>query len=312
MAAEEVSIARDGIASVRTSVERVLSQAGHGMPAHPFNTAADFPEFWREATALHGGDDLALRVASELPVGAFGRTSYAFASAATIGDALHVFRRDAQRAITGATATLQNTPAGAELSLHGPALLWPIFELLLAVIALRCQQLPEDPVPILRVVLPRAAPRNVTPWQRLFTVVPRFDADHGALVVAAAMLARPLRTSDAAVREALGTGPTTSITEEVTTHVRAWVRESPAIEDVARALGMSMRTLQRRLGEEGVTFRQLVLDTKMDVAKQLLEQRNLSVKRVAAAVGFASVAAFSTAFSTHTGTSPTAFLKKPR
>jgi AraC-like DNA-binding protein len=299
---EVVAIDPAGIATVRTSVERVL-----GVPApKPFTCADEFPEYWRAALELHG-EDLALRIASELPVGSFGRASYAFASAATIGDALHAFRRDSQRTVTGITIELAITGEDAELSMIGPELVWPLFEILLGIIALRCQQLPASPLSITRVVLPRPQPADVTPWLRLFTVLPEFGAKRALLVIPAAMLTSPLRTADAGVREALGSGPILTTTDEVRAHVRQWIREAPEAEEVARALGLSVRTLQRRLTEEGASFRDIVLAVKVDVAKDLLERDDLTIAEVASAVGFARVPAFSRAFSQRTGISPSAF-----
>lgn len=290
------------IATVRTSVERVL-----GRPApKPFTCAEEFEEYWRAAVALHG-EDLALTIAKELPVGSWGRTSYAFASAATIGDALHAFRRDAQRTVTGMSVEFTTEGADAVLSFRGPELVWPLVEMLLAIIALRCQQLPNVPLTITNVVLPRAMPSNATPWLRLFKVMPHFGADHGALVVPAAMLSATLRTSDVSVREALGSGPILTTTDEVRAHVREWIRESPEADDVARALGLSVRTMQRRLTEDGTSFRDVVLEVKIDVAKELLARGDLSIAEIAGAVGFARVPAFSRAFSQRTGVSPSAW-----
>lgn len=292
-----------GIAAMRTSVERVLGR----VPTHPYTSAEEFAEYWREATALHGNDDLALRLAEELPVGSFGRASYAFASSATIGDAFQAFRRDAQRLVSGWSVELGRKAGTAELVMRGPDVVWPVIEFMLGVLALRCQQLPEPPVAISRVLLPRARPSDPVRWQRLFTVMPEFGAGHGALMIDAALLGRPLRTADASVRQALGSEYTESIVDQVRAHVREWIREAPEADEVARALGLSTRTLQRRLGEEGTSFRDVVLAVKIDVAKQLLEQPQLSIAEVANAVGFARVPAFSRAFSQRTGMTPTTF-----
>jgi AraC-like DNA-binding protein len=301
--ARSIVIDPASIASLRTSVERVLRRP---LPT-PLTGAEDFRAFWQTATALHGSDDLALRIASELPVGSFGRASYAFASAATIGDALQTARRDAQRLVTGMVVELATRGDDAELALRGPEPVWPIIETLLALLALRCQQLPDPPVPITRVLLPRAAPADPEPWQRLFTVRPQFSAPCGALVIPAALLTRPLRTADATVRQALGGGHADSIVDEVRAHVRQWIREAPDADEVARALGLSLRTLQRRLGEAGASFREVALAVKIDVAKELLEQPQLSIADVARAVGFARVPAFTRAFFQRTGLTPSAF-----
>ncbi|HSD90128.1 MAG TPA: AraC family transcriptional regulator ligand-binding domain-containing protein [Kofleriaceae bacterium] len=300
-----------GIATTRTSVERVLGRA----PARRFASADDFPEYWREAIAMHGSEDLALRIANELPVGGFGRASYAFASSATIGDAFQAFRRDAQRFVSGWTVELLrgkgkgkgDDGGDAELVIRGPEPVWPVIEFVVAVMALRCQQLPDPPVAISRVVLPRPRPQDAGPWEQLFTVMPEFGARHGALVIDAALLTRPLRTADESVRKALGSAYTETIVDQVRAHVREWIRDSPEADEVARALGLSTRTLQRRLGEEGTSFRDVVLAVKIDVAKELLEQPQLSIAEVASAVGFTRVPAFSRAFSQRTGMTPTAF-----
>ena len=111
------------------------------------------------------------------------------------------------------------------------------------------------------------------------------------------------------MRQALGSEATSSSVDEVCAHVRTWIRDAPDIDRVARVLGLSSRTLQRRLGEAGVTFRQLVLETKIAVAKDLLERGKLAIAEIATAVGFASVAAFSDAFSRTTGQSASEFRK---
>jgi AraC-like DNA-binding protein len=292
------------IATMRTSVERVLGRT----PTLPFTGIDDFAAYWHEVLTLHGHDDLALRIAGELPVGSFGRASYAFASSATIGDAFQAFRIDAQRTVSAWQVDLVRKAGDAELVIRGPEVVNPIVELILGVLALRCQQLPVPPVALKRVVLPRQMPTDTTAWQKVFTVLPQFGATYGALVIDAALLGRPLRTADPAVRQALGTAYTESFVDQVRAHVREWIREAPEADEVARALGLSTRTLQRRLTEEGTSFRDVVLSVKMDVAKELLAQpRQLSIAEIAEAVGFASVPAFSRAFSQQTGESPTTF-----
>ncbi|MDB4957499.1 MAG: Transcriptional regulator, AraC family protein [Myxococcales bacterium] len=303
-----VEIDRASIATVKTSVERVL---GHALSV-PFSSADEFPAYWQSAISIYGGEDLALRIASELPVGSFGRASYAFASAATIGDALSVFRRNAQGSVAGITIELDITAADATVVMHGPELMWPLFEVLVGVLGLRCQQLPDPPVPITAVSLPGEPPRNSGPWEQLFKVAPRWRAPASSLTIPAALLERPLRTADIGVREALGTGPMASTKDEVRAHVRQWIRESPEAEEVARALGLSLRTLQRRLGDEGASFRQLVLEIKIEVAKELLGNVQLSIGEIASAVGFSRVPAFSRAFSQATGMTPSGFRSQLR
>jgi len=78
----------------------------------------------------------------------------------------------------------------------------------------------------------------------------------------------------------------------------------PAMDDVARKLGMSGRTLRRRLKQEGKAFPTLVAQVLRDRALQLLSDPKASVKEVAYKLGFATPNAFHRAFKRWTGGSP--------
>lgn len=294
--------------AVRTSVERIVARVGAPPVRVPFQTGAEFPAYWAAATAAYGGEDLTLEIARELPVGSFGRTSYAIVSAPTIGDAFEIFRQEAQRALVGMTTHLDHLGKLAFLSLRGPAELGPLYEIQLAVLALRCQQLAMPPIEPTVVELARPEPRDVTPWKTLFGVVPTFGAASSSFAIPQRMLDRPLRTAEATVHKTLGTPASTA--ELVRAAMEAKIRETPTIGDVARTLGLSQRTLQRRLGDERVSFRDLLLDVRIATAQRMLERIDVNIGEIAAAVGFANVSTFSTAFSGKTGVTPTAFRKQ--
>jgi len=292
------------IETVRTSVRRLLAERGSG--PLPFRLPDQLIAGWNAARAICG-EDFALQIASELPVGSFGRTSYAFASAPSLRAALEVFCRDTQRAVDRCRVQLVTEDEVARLKLTGPAQLGPIFELLVAIISLRCRQLVDPPLAVTEVGLPVPRPAHPERWTEFFGVAPRFGLDHAYMQLPAIRLGQPLRTTDPAVRDALGTAPVESMSDAVRVHVREWLRENPSAEQVARALGVATRTLQRRLREEHTTFRELVTGVRVEVAKELLARGHLSIAEVATAVGFASVSVFSTAFSRQTGQSPSEF-----
>ncbi|MCE9572267.1 MAG: helix-turn-helix transcriptional regulator [Deltaproteobacteria bacterium] len=77
-----------------------------------------------------------------------------------------------------------------------------------------------------------------------------------------------------------------------------------ALADVARALAVSVRTLQRQLRIGGTSFRREVEVARIRVAQQLLDDPERPIKSVAARVGM-SQAAFSTCFRRMTGVAPT-------
>ena len=76
------------------------------------------------------------------------------------------------------------------------------------------------------------------------------------------------------------------------------------IEAMARRLAMSRQTLYRRLKAEGTTFEQVLESLRCTVAREALEAGAVSVRDVAARVGFADPAGFSRAFKRWTGRNP--------
>jgi AraC-like DNA-binding protein len=78
----------------------------------------------------------------------------------------------------------------------------------------------------------------------------------------------------------------------------------PTMEDVARQLDISARTLARRLQVEQVTFAELVDRRRTSAAKSLLVARGLTIQQVATAMGFADAPAFHKAFRRWTGLTP--------
>jgi AraC-like DNA-binding protein len=92
--------------------------------------------------------------------------------------------------------------------------------------------------------------------------------------------------------------------------LRARLRD-PALDDVARELGVSRRTLQRRLGEAGTSFQRELAHARIDAAKELLETR-ASLTAVAIDVGCASLQHFSCLFRKITGEPPSAWRARRR
>ena len=73
---------------------------------------------------------------------------------------------------------------------------------------------------------------------------------------------------------------------------------------VARALGMSVRSLRRRMDAEGRTFNELVNDAQSIVAENLLRNTQRTIQEVAYELGFADTSSFHRAFKRWTGTTP--------
>jgi AraC-like DNA-binding protein len=80
--------------------------------------------------------------------------------------------------------------------------------------------------------------------------------------------------------------------------------ERVRVEDVARSLGMSKRTLARRLSDEGLNFTEILQQLRRDLAVRYLDDRRLHVSKIAWLLGFHEVSAFTHAFKRWTGKTP--------
>ena len=76
------------------------------------------------------------------------------------------------------------------------------------------------------------------------------------------------------------------------------------VEDVARGLGMSKRTLARRLSDEGLNFTETLQQLRRDLAVRYLDDRKLHISKIAWLLGFHEVSAFTHAFKRWTGKTP--------
>jgi len=86
----------------------------------------------------------------------------------------------------------------------------------------------------------------------------------------------------------------------------------PTIERVAPKLGMSVRTLQRRLGEWGHSFEDIVDDTRREAAIEYLTTGSNSITDTAFRLGYSDLSHFTRAFRRWTAMSPREFVRTRR
>ncbi|MHA6344329.1 AraC-like transcriptional regulator QhpR [Roseivivax sp. CAU 1761] len=123
----------------------------------------------------------------------------------------------------------------------------------------------------------------------------------------------------------LARGASPGFRHAVQTHVRSALREAqeapvavqvrralirrfgagaPNQTEVAAALGMSRRTLRRRLADEGLRFSTVLAECRMEVARRILEEGRADVRDVAQHLGYSEVSAFERAFKKVVGETP--------
>ncbi len=76
---------------------------------------------------------------------------------------------------------------------------------------------------------------------------------------------------------------------------------------VAARLAISRRTMQRRLHDEGTTFRDVVADVRMALARKAIATGDAPVHQLADRLGFSDVTAFRRAFKRSTGMTPSEY-----
>jgi AraC-like DNA-binding protein len=81
----------------------------------------------------------------------------------------------------------------------------------------------------------------------------------------------------------------------------------PTASQVARRIGYSKRTLQRRLAASGTSYSEMADEVRYGLAARLLADPQGRVSRIAKETGFANASAFSRAFQRWAGMSPRAY-----
>ena len=82
---------------------------------------------------------------------------------------------------------------------------------------------------------------------------------------------------------------------------------SVTLETVASGMGMSPRTLSRKLAAEGTSFFRLLEDLRKSLSKSYLRDSNLVLAEIAFLLGYSGLGSFNDAFKRWTGHSPGQF-----
>jgi len=163
------------------------------------------------------------------------------------------------------------------------------------------------------------APAHAAAYSAVFDGKHRFDAPHTEFVVDRAVVERPrLNSSDVILKAAQHVAEEhlklqkgrESFAQRIREHLAECKLESADMADAARALGVSVRSLRRRLTEEGLSWPSLLNEARASQAKRLLEK--LSIQEAAYELGFADASAFHRAFKRLTGITPAEFKKSRR
>lgn len=174
-----------------------------------------------------------------------------------------------------------------------------------------------------RVEFGHRRPADVTQHERIFGVPLRFEAEHSfALVFDVADLERPVQGADTRILPIVKRylddipapgGGVDAWPQEVRTLIARNVSNGhPNMERIARLLGLSGRTLQRRLAERGLVWKTLVEEVRRELALRYLKEDASSLTEIAFLLGYSDLSAFDRAFRRWLGTTPAAQRRRLR
>jgi AraC-like DNA-binding protein len=147
-----------------------------------------------------------------------------------------------------------------------------------------------------------------------------FGADHTEMLFPREALGREIRGRDDALHailvqhgellESQARALGLSLAERVALHIQdSLPKRVPDAEETARALGLSRRTLSRRLRESETSFADILAEVRLRVAARELRETDHQIAEIAWRLGYSSTSTFSHVFRRATGLTPSAFRK---
>ncbi|WP_430460948.1 AraC family transcriptional regulator [Thalassolituus sp. LLYu03] len=272
---------------------------------------AQITALWQSMQQAYGGDDLALQIGRGFDPAQAPVISYALRSSTNVRQAVERLLRFHQ--LIGEALVLRVSEQDGGLMIRvqpgQPVPDLSVQTALVAIAGVLHWLLPERPL-ALTVTMRRPAPAQTEPWTQWFGQPVGFAARADTLSLSAALLATPLQAQvrgsehDRAAAQAMA-----ALREQkAMAHIRYWLEQAlqlgePDREWVARCLGVSVSTLQRRLRVHGESFRSLLEDTRQQLALRLLAQ-GVGLNEIALRLGYQEQSNFQRAFRRWFGMTP--------
>jgi AraC-like DNA-binding protein len=282
---------------------------------------ATVKRMWEELPALCGDPDMVVGLSRMVAgVEPSSLSGHLFLSSPTFGAALRRTIRYArilydvgapkiELRVDGEQADLIVWTDPVEVGLTPAAVLLELLEV--RSFARRCT---GKDLPIVRTWTRYPRPADERPYREAFGAPVEFEAPIDRLSFPAASLDWPQITASASLDsvlegyarrmvDALPRG--SALLGQVREAVRTSLGDGGAtLPQLARGLGMSERTLQRRLDEEGLSVRQIVDEVRRELALAYLDEKTFSIAEIAFALAFSDQAAFHRAFVRWTSRTP--------
>lgn len=265
--------------------------------------------------------DLGLRTGASMRCDDYGALGLAFKSAMTLRGFYERLERYARVLSTVATYEVRSADEGVYVH-HFRAGerrlgLRVSNDATMAALLTVAREVSSDTVAPEAVFLSHPAPPSTAAHVAFFGCPVHYDSDRDALRYAHDTLKTPNRLGDAGISEFFAShldealrqlGDDDPFEQRVQRQISQMLSDGvPPISEVARKLGTSARTLQRRLSEDGHSYQTLVDDSRRRLAKRLLRETDYSLADVAFLTGFSEQSSFSRAFKRWSGQTPRSY-----
>lgn len=310
-----------GVDAARLLAEVGLSPAAFAHPDNvvPFNTLCRAVRLSAERTGLA---DFGLRAGMRADLKSLGVLGYLVANSATVGHGLQALSDFLQVHDEGAAPFVIVDEGVAQLG-------YEVLEvgivgadqisfgaMAIAANILRAICGPGFKIRSVTFAFPR--PADVSVFRGFFTAPVRFNAERTAIAFDAKWLGHPIRGADpylrgileARLKDALGLDGH-AFQDRLRRVFRSLLASGRCSEEeVAKAFGMSRRSMSRRLDDMGQSFREVADAARFDAARNMLQSSQVKMVEVAAALGYADSSAFARAFRRWSGTSPASWRRE--
>jgi AraC-like DNA-binding protein len=157
-----------------------------------------------------------------------------------------------------------------------------------------------------------AAPADLQLHRRMFRCELEFDAEFNGIVCPAAALDHPNPLADPTMArhaarfvDSLPGAGAPSLVLDVRKAIYVGLPMGRAtIEQISQALGLNVRTLQRRLEESGCTFSDLINEVRRELVMRYMENSRYPLRRIAELLGYSMLSSFTRWFSAQFGVAP--------
>lgn len=275
---------------------------------------AQFCVAWAEAMRLANDRRLALTLARAAQPGAFGIVEYVCRAASTLGEALRQWVRylNLLDSATKVSLAIDDDRAYIRVDRESEAPSPAAHELCFAMVTRYTRELSTVPFRVIGVELAHEVddPEVYRSWfdAPITTgapitqlVLPRSALAHHLVSADPTLLAILTRAADDAAKK---TADDPLLTAQVKRVLREALRSDDAnVEHVAKQLGLTTRSLQRRLKDEQTSFQTVREDVRRELATRYLDD-NLSIAEISFLLGFSEPSAFFRAFKRWTGLTP--------